>query len=828
MNAAPAQASSRRPSSQTRPAAVPRLSVRAYHSDVVVAPRDEPDALETGPRVARPARGQVDDLDRAADQPRVARVALDDRRPPAIRGQRPAPRPARSVGTASAWCGRQGPGRPRAIDTSRSPAGRPRRWPRPSRRRPSRPPRRSARAVRPRSTSPSSRSIRKSRRQAPPGRMTSGSPVASAHSTARAEKSRPYSPRSAAITSRERPSADQATDSADPVSVAASDGSPSSAIVYGRACPAVSGRTGRRVGVPSGDHAGAEPSVRSRASPSGASSHMSLGIWEPVGAAAGWTLNAMVAPSGAMASSPGVRRANSRSVMSANPVSGMPETVAERRIPRAMLRDPQRRPGTGARVREDVDRPCRPDRRGRARPVASSPSSCRSSCRPSPSSPSGRPSSACGATASTRCARTWRASRRPSPTPSSPATRGPATSSSIRSAAAARPRCRPAPRAASASATTSTRSPTCSPPPRSSRRRGPRRVTRLTALRLAWAARTRWLRWHGAWPPAIASPTPARIGVRPGEPVPLEVASPSTRDASPSSCSCATRSDLDDRTTGSWPRRSPGILHGKSASYLSELMPNTFSMAPRYVRDFVARTDFASPERDVFDGLAAKLDRLYRQPLPPAEGIALLGDARDVAPRAQAALRGRGRPDRARLVVTSPPYLRVVKYGYYNWLRTWFLGLRRRGDRRRPRRRPPPRAVPRLPARRRWPGCGRRWPTTPSSSWSSATSRPTADGGSAAAIGLAERVVGAGRRARGLSAAGRRPRRRRRRPQDDQAVGRRGRAGRRRPTGSSSSARPRPAVGGRSPAPRRRRLGLAAAPLRAVGPPGRLAARAPC
>ena len=42
--------------------------------------------------------------------------------------------------------------------------------------------------------------------------------------------------------------------------------------------------------------------------------------------------------------------------------------------------------------------------------------------------------------------------------------------------------------------------------------------------------------------------------------------------------------------------------------------------------------------------------------------------------RARAALRARGLPDRARLVVTSPPYLRVVKYGYYNWLRTWFLG----------------------------------------------------------------------------------------------------------------------------------------------------------
>ena len=77
----------------------------------------------------------------------------------------------------------------------------------------------------------------------------------------------------------------------------------------------------------------------------------------------------------------------------------------------------------------------------------------------------------------------------------------------------------------------------------------------------------------------------------------------------------------------------------------------------------------------MFDGLSAKLDRLYRQPLPPVDGIALLGDARDVAGRARAALRAAGRPDRARLVVTSPPYLRVVKYGYYNWLRTWFLGF---------------------------------------------------------------------------------------------------------------------------------------------------------
>ena len=128
-------------------------------------------------------------------------------------------------------------------------------------------------------------------------------------------------------------------------------------------------------------------------------------------------------------------------------------------------------------------------------------------------------------------------------------------------------------------------------------------------------------------------------------------------------------------------------------------MPNTFSMAPRYVREFAARTEFQSPARDVFDCLALKLDRLYRQPLPRRRGIALLGDARDVAERARAPRSVRpGRPDRARLVVTSPPYLRVVKYGYYNWLRTWFLGFDARAS--------TPRWTTPITASRTWPSFG--------------------------------------------------------------------------------------------------------------------------
>jgi hypothetical protein len=192
--------------------------------------------------------------------------------------------------------------------------------------------------------------------------------------------------------------------------------------------------------------------------------------------------------------------------------------------------------------------------------------------------------------------------------------------------------------------------------------------TRATALRLAWASTSiTWLALARAIQAAPATGGP--------EPVPEEVAlafHPRTfaqllflRDA------------LDQRlaTDRFIAAAIAGILHGKSPSYLSTLMPNTFSMAPRYVRDFAARTEFQSPERDAFDGLDAKLTRLYRDPLPRTAGLALLGDARDAGTRAGDALRARGLPDRARLVVTSPPYLRVVKYGYYNWLRTWFLGF---------------------------------------------------------------------------------------------------------------------------------------------------------
>ena len=207
-------------------------------------------------------------------------------------------------------------------------------------------------------------------------------------------------------------------------------------------------------------------------------------------------------------------------------------------------------------------------------------------------------------------------------------------------------------------------------------------ATRLAALRVGWAANgPGWLELAAAVLADTADPAVVRIpGAGSGdarartETVPKEVAVAFHPRTLGQLLYVRTVLRTGDRVDRFLAAALTGILHGKSASYLSELMPNTFSMAPRYVRDFAARTAFASPERDVFAGLEKKLARLHREPLPRTPGIALLGDARDSADRARTALRDRGLPERARLVVTSPPYLRVVKYGYYNWLRTWLVG----------------------------------------------------------------------------------------------------------------------------------------------------------
>lgn len=119
-----------------------------------------------------------------------------------------------------------------------------------------------------------------------------------------------------------------------------------------------------------------------------------------------------------------------------------------------------------------------------------------------------------------------------------------------------------------------------------------------------------------------------------------------------------------------------GIMHGKArrngtTAYLSVDMPNTFSMSPNYVRRFVHRNGLRAPPVDVFVKLRERTQWLLRSgALPPSpKTFVFEGDAA----RLPEVLVGHG-IQTVGAIVTSPPYLGVLRYGAFNWIRLWFLG----------------------------------------------------------------------------------------------------------------------------------------------------------
>jgi len=117
-----------------------------------------------------------------------------------------------------------------------------------------------------------------------------------------------------------------------------------------------------------------------------------------------------------------------------------------------------------------------------------------------------------------------------------------------------------------------------------------------------------------------------------------------------------------------------GIMHGAhrrdgSSQYLSIAMPNTFSMSPTYVAKYIAEKGLKPPDQNVFERLRDKLARLYLDAINGPAGQTFHDDA-------TALLVGNHVPARSvDLIVTSPPYLRVVNYGTANWIRLWLIGV---------------------------------------------------------------------------------------------------------------------------------------------------------
>ena len=115
-----------------------------------------------------------------------------------------------------------------------------------------------------------------------------------------------------------------------------------------------------------------------------------------------------------------------------------------------------------------------------------------------------------------------------------------------------------------------------------------------------------------------------------------------------------------------------GALHSGVTSTgrhkgLSISMPNTFSMSPNYVRRYISAHNLVPPVLDVFEFLDRRIRALK---LPPAEASRGWGLRRDVLDASPEGLKTRP----AHLIFSSPPYLNVIKYGKFNWIRLWFLG----------------------------------------------------------------------------------------------------------------------------------------------------------
>jgi hypothetical protein len=116
-----------------------------------------------------------------------------------------------------------------------------------------------------------------------------------------------------------------------------------------------------------------------------------------------------------------------------------------------------------------------------------------------------------------------------------------------------------------------------------------------------------------------------------------------------------------------------GVLHGPGDAFLTDVMSNAISRSRLSVRTRVDARGYLAPRRDVFAVLGRKLNRVLADGLPLNSGVALKGDARTFGRRSQQWLNSRSLPG-ARLVITSPPYLGVLRYGQFNWLRMWLIG----------------------------------------------------------------------------------------------------------------------------------------------------------
>lgn len=124
-----------------------------------------------------------------------------------------------------------------------------------------------------------------------------------------------------------------------------------------------------------------------------------------------------------------------------------------------------------------------------------------------------------------------------------------------------------------------------------------------------------------------------------------------------------------------------GLMHGKhrkdgTSIYCSIDMPNTFSMSPNYVRNFIKTHNLKKPKQNVFDLLKQRIKHLLQEQDDVLKNLSQYKEGfcfETDAIKSSAKVAKKYRQNSISLIITSPPYLKNIHYGKYNWIRLWLL-----------------------------------------------------------------------------------------------------------------------------------------------------------
>ena len=125
-----------------------------------------------------------------------------------------------------------------------------------------------------------------------------------------------------------------------------------------------------------------------------------------------------------------------------------------------------------------------------------------------------------------------------------------------------------------------------------------------------------------------------------------------------------------------------GILHGKrkkdgTSIYCSIDMPNTFSMSPNYIKKFIIEHNLEKPKQNVFNLLRQRVNTLFEERnLYANKDLSMYVNGfvyKKDAIKSSKIIENKFGKYSIKMILTSPPYLKVINYGKYNWIRLWLL-----------------------------------------------------------------------------------------------------------------------------------------------------------